>query len=68
MTLLSLARLIAASEGQHFDLLPVDAADFIRRSIYVSWRDPGTPFQCDYVAAAAHRRALDRPDILEESA
>lgn len=50
-----LARQICASEGWNFDLLPLDAADFVRLMGGVIFRDPGIPFQCDYLAAADAR-------------
>ena len=55
MNLESLARKIAAGEGQDFDALPVDMVDW--KGGKFPGRDKGEPFQVDYLAAAEMQQA-----------
>ena len=55
MNLESLARKIAAGEGQDFDALPIDMADL--KDGKFPGRDRGEPFQVDYLAAARCSRS-----------
>ncbi len=50
MSLEPLARKIAAADGQDFDVIPVDMADWNRGGF--PDRNKGEPFQVDFLAAA----------------